>query len=117
MASDLRDTPWLLPALAVWLATMGTVALIGTHRQPSAGTRYDPASRRFFLPGSAAALFTVLAIFMLKYGVGVELAMQPALRHSASFTLTLAAVYGVLNGLFSWRPMALWRLAHKASAA
>lgn len=116
LTGDLRHTAWLVPALVIWLITAGTLLLIGANRPLRAGTRYDPATRRFFIPGSSTTLWTMLSIFMLKYGVGVELAMQPELRHSASFTLTLAAVYGVLNGLFTWRPLALWRMARNAAS-
>ena len=116
MTGDLRHTPWLLPGLGIWLLTVGAVLLIGTQRPPRTGTRYDPATRRFFLAGSAATLWTAMAMFALKYGVGVELALQPDLRQSASFTLTMAAVYGLLNGLFSWQPLALWRMARRAEA-
>lgn len=115
LTGDLRHTAWLLPALTTWLATVGTVLWMGTRRLHHAGTRYDPTTRRFFVPGSAATLWTVLAIFALKYGVGIELALQPELRHSAAFSLTLAALYGALTGLLSWRPLALWRMARQAS--
>lgn len=117
LAGELRQTEWMEPALALWVAAVGSVLLIGARRPPHSGTRYDPATRRFFLPGSGATLLTVLAIFSLKYGVGVELAMQPELRHSAAFTLALAAGYGVINGLFALRPLALWRMARQPVAA
>lgn len=117
LAGELRQTAWMGPALTLWLAAVGSVLLIGARRPPRSGTRYDPATQRFFLPGSGATLMTVLAIFSLKYGVGVELAMQPELRHSATFTLTLAAVYGSISGLFALRPLALWRMARQPVAA
>jgi hypothetical protein len=86
---------------------------VGARHPLPPGTRYDPLSRRFHLPGNALPLLTILAIFFLKYAVGVELAMQPELRHSASFTLTLAVLYGALNGLFALRPLKLWQLARQ----
>ena len=50
----------------------------------------------------------IAAIFLLKYGVGVELSMQPGLRLDPLFALSMAAGYGALTGLFSARPVALW---------
>lgn len=117
LAGDLRQTAWMGPALALWLVAVGSVLLIGAGRPPRSGTRYDPATRRFFLPGTGVTLLTVLAIFSLKYGVGVELAMQPELRHSAAFTFTLAALYGAINGLFALHPLALWHMARRPVAA
>lgn len=113
LAADLQQTSWLLPALTTWLISLGTALWIGTRRPKGIGTRYDHRTRRFFVPGSAAPLWTVLAIFSFKYGIGIELAIQPELRLSAAFTLTLAAMYGVLTGLLAWRPLALWRMARQ----
>ena len=50
-------------------------------------------------------------IFLLKYGVGVELSMRPGLRLDPLFALSMAAGYGALTGLFSARPVALWLMA------
>ena len=113
LSGEFRQTGWMAPAVALWLASVDAVLLIGARRPARSGTRYDPTTRRFFLPGSGATLLTVLAIFSLKYGVGVELAMQPELRQDAAFTLTLAALYGAINGLFALRPLALWRLSRQ----
>ena len=77
---------------------------------------YDPASGRFSVPGSVMPLLTILAIFLLKYTLGIELAMQPALRFEASFALAMAAGYGALTGLFASRPLGLWRLSSAARA-
>lgn len=113
LAGDLRGTGWLAPALAAWLVGVLAVWSVGASRPLQPGTLYDPMSRRFHVPGNALPLFTILAIFFLKYAVGVELAMQPELRQSASFTLTLAALYGALSGLFALRPLKLWQLARQ----
>ena len=77
-----------------------------------AGARYCNASRRFDLPGSAMPLVLIMGIFLTKYLVGVELAMQPALARDSAFALQIAALYGAFSGLFVARAMRLWRLAH-----
>lgn len=111
LAGDLRGTGWIGPALAVWLAAVALVWSLGARRPLRPGTRYDPVTRRFQIPGSALPLLTILAIFFVKYVIGIELAMQPDLRQSAPFSLGMAALYGALNGLFALRPLMLWRLA------
>ena len=116
LLGDLRHSAWALPALATWLATASQVLWRGARRPQPAGTTYNPTTRRFIVPGSTGALWTVLGLFMLKYAVGVELALQPDLIHSPGFCFALAAVYGLFSGGFSLRPLALWRLAHHTQA-
>jgi hypothetical protein len=117
LGADLSASPAAGLALAVWLLAASTVLLLGSLWAPRAGTRYDTASGRFQLPGSVVPLLTILAIFLVKFGVGVELAMQPGLRHDITFALGLAAVYGGFSGLFAARPLTLWRLAQTRTTA
>lgn len=113
LGSDLSSGPWLAPGLLMWLAG-GALVLVwrGPHALPP-GTAHDPASGLFTLPGSALPLLTSAAIFLLKYIVGVEQAMQPGLRLDSLFALSTAAGYGALTGLFAARFVALWLMASR----
>ena len=117
LGADLSATRFMGLALAVWGLAAGVMLLIASFMAPTTGIRYNAATRRFLLPGSALPLLTILAIFLVKYGVGVELAMQPGLRHEMAFALGLAAAYGAFSGLFASRPLTLWRLATARAAA
>ena len=117
LGSDLAATRWLPPGLLVWVLGAGLLLWAGTRTAPRAGTAYDPASRQFTVPGSVIPLLTIAAIFLLKYGIGVELAMQPALRSDPAFALSMAAGYGMLTGLFAQRSLMLWRMARTATGA
>ena len=117
LGTDLSASPSADLALAVWLLSASAMLIVGSLRAPRAGTRYDAGTRRFQLPGSVVPLLTILSIFLVKYGVGVELAMQPGLRHDARFALGLAATYGAFSGLFAARPLTLWRLARARTTA
>ena len=64
--------------------------------------------------GLLAALLW-LGIFLTKYIVGVELALQPALEHDTGVALQVAVLYGVFNGVFTARAARLWRLARRAT--
>ncbi len=83
--------PWVL---AVWLAGAAlTLALVGSRAAP-AGTGYNPASRSFTVPGSLVPLGLILGIFLTKYVVGVDLAMQPTLAGDGQYTLVVGGLYG-----------------------
>jgi hypothetical protein len=103
----------VLGTLAAWLGAAVAVAAITLAWLPSApaGTTFQAASRSFHIPGSPLPLVLIVGIFLTKYLVGIELAMQPALAHDATFSLEIAALYGVFNGLFVARSARLWRLA------
>ncbi|KQO24726.1 hypothetical protein ASF11_20575 [Acidovorax sp. Leaf76] len=104
-------------AVGAWMAAATAATCLALWFQPTApaGTLYDSGSRCFQLPGSAMPLALILGIFLTKYLVGVELAMQPALARDGSFALQIAALYGVFNGLFAARSLRLWRLVRSSA--
>jgi hypothetical protein len=102
--------------LLAWLAAAVGVAGLVLSRPLAPQTSYDPATRRFFLPGSWVPLVLMMGIFLTKYVVGVMLAMQPALAHQAGLALAVAALYGAFSGAFISRAARLLRLALRAQA-
>jgi hypothetical protein len=100
--------------LAVWLGT--AAAVIAAVAPGRSAARYDAASRSYAIPGSVMPLLLIVGIFMTKYAVGVELAMQPQLVRDAGFALPVAAAYGVFSGMFAGRAARLWRLALRPAA-
>lgn len=106
-------------ATGSWLVAAVAVTALGLWLHPAAptGTRYAVDSRRFQLPGSAGPLVLILGIFLTKYLVGVELAMQPGLARESDFALQIAGLHGVFNGLFAARALRLCKLARDARAA
>jgi len=103
----------LIAALGGWLAGFALAGLLLRRVRAPSGSRYEPSSARFHLPGSPWPLLLILAIFLLKYAVGVELAIQPQAARDLNFVLGVAAVYGALSGVFATRTAALWRLARR----
>lgn len=104
-------------AVLAWLAAAAMVTALALWFRPTApsGTRYTAPSRSFRLPGSPIPLVLILGIFLTKYFVGVELAMQPALAQDGLLALQIAALYGVFNGLFAARALRLLRLARQGT--
>jgi hypothetical protein len=114
VASGFAAQPW---ALAAWgLVATALLALL-LRRPLPAGVAYDPASRSFALPGSAVPLALLMGIFFTKYGVGVALAMHPALAHDPVFALLVCTLHGAFSGVFAGRAVRLWRLALRQGAA
>jgi hypothetical protein len=100
----------------MWLAgALAASAWIGAADAP-AGVAYDARTRRFHLPGSWVPLALLVAIFMLRYGVAVMLAITPARKGDAAFAAIVATLYGTMSGVFLGRMLRLLRLA-RASAA
>jgi hypothetical protein len=102
--------------LSAWLLAAAGVAAGVLQIAPPAGTRFDPASETFSVPGSVVPLLLILGIFMTKYIVGVELAMQGTQAHDAAFALPIALLYGGFNGIFTARALRLLRLSHGSVA-
>lgn len=109
VAAALGRSPLLPQALAVWLAAAMLLCALVTPGRSAA--RYDAAGRSFALPGSVVPLTLILAIFLLKYAVGIELRLAPQRLHDAGFMLAVTALYGGLSGIFLGRAARLWRLA------
>jgi hypothetical protein len=97
--------------LAVWLLAY-LAALAGVAQLPAPqGASFDVARGRVQVPGSAVPMALILSIFLTKYIVGVELAMQPAQAADPVFALTVALFYGAFSGIFAGRALCLLRLA------
>lgn len=104
------SAPDVLSWLVAGVLAAFVVSRIPLHDQ----TRYDPARRSFYLPGSYVPLALMMGIFMTKYAVGVSLAMQPGLARDAVFALVVCTLYGAFSGIFAGRALRLWKLALQA---
>lgn len=112
LAAAFAGSPQVLNIATAWLLTAvaGTMLALWLRSAPPAGSRFDPTSQTFELPGSAIPMLMILGIFLTKYIVGVELALQPAQAQDPAFALGVASLYGAFNGVFVARLIRLWRL-------
>jgi hypothetical protein len=101
--------------LLAWvLAAVLLAAAVGV--MPAAkGTSFNPQDRTFTVPGSWVPLALIMGIFLVKYVVGVEVAMNPRLPHDATYSLTYGVIYGAFSGIFTGRSIRLARLALRSS--
>ena len=89
-------------ALACWgIAAVGTVALVHRFSATRVVAGIKPGS--VMVRGSVLPLASMMSIFMLKYCASVAVVMVPTLRFDVLFTVTLCALFGVLNGYFFGR--------------
>jgi hypothetical protein len=96
-------------AIATWLVAAGVAfALLAPGR---ANAQFDPVQRMYRLPGTVVPMLLIAGIFMVKYVVGVELAIAPRLVQDPQYALTVAGLYGAFTGIFVGRAARLWRLA------
>lgn len=117
LASALARSAQTGAAVGIWLITAVAVTTLALWMRPGApaGARFDSATRRFYLPGSAVPLLLIVGIFVTKYVVGVELALQPSLAADAAFAMQIAVLYGMFNGWFAARALRLLRLVPRAA--
>ncbi len=116
-ASAFGKSPQFGYVLMTWLASAVLIAGLLSMTAPPAGTRHDAASHSFWIPGSWLPLALIVGIFLTKYTVGVDLAMQPQLAHDGEYTLLTGALYGLFSGAFAGRSARLWRLALRPATA
>lgn len=103
--------------LLTWSLTAGTVAWLVGRRPVPARIRYDPNTGVFHLPGSVIPLLLILGIFLVKYMVGVMLAIQPVLSENAGFILLISSLYGAMSGIFVGRAARLWQVSRRPGRA
>jgi hypothetical protein len=99
-----------------WIAASVITVWLASSRRAPASARYDGATGLFHLPGSWAPMMLIVGIFILKYAVGVTLAMRPELARMAEFSVAFAALFGACSGVFIARAGRLWKLSRPAGA-
>ena len=117
IAGAFGASPMFGYVMLTWML-VGAIAFaaVGMTNAPT-GTAYDSAKRTFFLPGSWAPLAMIVGIFLTRYVVNVDVAMNPMLARNGDYTLIVAALYGLFTGVFLGRASRLWRLAAERRGA
>ncbi|MEO7152374.1 MAG: DUF6622 family protein [Burkholderiaceae bacterium] len=69
------------------------------------GAHWSPDDTRLVVPGSRLPMLLFLVLFIVKFGVGIALGMQPALRDTTGLWFGASALYGIFSGLFIARAL------------
>ncbi|MBI2768909.1 MAG: hypothetical protein HYX47_04770 [Burkholderiales bacterium] len=115
--SAFSASPMFGYVLLAWAAGAALMFGLLAPLAPQAGASYNSTTRTFNVPGSLVPMVLIMGIFLTKYIVGVELAMQPGLAHDGQYTLVVGGLYGVFSGTFAGRAARLWRLALRPAGA
>jgi len=116
LAGVLSTFPHTIVPLATWAVGLLVALVAGRGLVRPRGAHWDTGSASFHVPGSWLPLALILALFMLKYAVGVALALQPGLGRELGFDASVGAAYGLFSGLFLARTASLWQLARAPRA-
>ena len=98
-------------AILAWGVGVGAALTLGRRFVTVRGARWSSETGALHVPGSWLPLALMLALFLIKYGVGVTLAMNHAMAASTTFGVCCGLAYGGFSGLFAARALGLRSLA------
>ena len=100
-------------ALAILAWAAGLAVAVGVAGAAGAwrGIAWSSREQRLQVPGSWWPMALIMALFAIKYGVGVTLAIQHGLVHDTVFASLVALAYGSFSGLSLSRGVAMWKAA------
>jgi hypothetical protein len=101
--------PWL-----IWLACVAIAVPLGQAMGRGVKVLADHQHCVMQLPGSWSTLVLILCIFVLKYALGYQAAVNPMVVNELWFTVFDAGVSGVVAGLFIGRFMAIMKSYRQA---
>lgn len=99
------------PSLLAWAAGVAAAVAVGRRVLPVRGASWSDAKAVLHVPGSWLPMALIVALFLIKYGVGVTLATEPTLAADTAFGMECGLAYGVFSGLFAARALALRAVA------
>lgn len=102
--------PQLLASLLGIALGLAVSLLAGVPR----GLAYDGATREVWVPGSPWPLILMMAVFALRFALGVLQARAPALAAAPEFLVGSRLVLGLFGGIFLARLVAVLLLVGRA---
>jgi hypothetical protein len=101
--------------LGAWLVALVVSAWAAKALGAWRGVTWSAATSRFEVPGSWLPMLIILSLFVVKFYVGVNVAMKPELKVDSQFSSIVCLIYGVFSGLFLARGLNFWTLRKGAS--
>ena len=106
-------------AIVAWGAGVATAIALGRGLMRARGASWSPETGLLHVPGSWLPLAMMVALFLIKWGVGATLAINHSMVSHTAFGAACGLAYGGFSGLFAARALGLRSLAsvRLASAA
>lgn len=104
-------------AVGGWGAGLAAALTLARPFVAVRGAVWQGDSATLRVPGSWLPLALIVALFALKYGVGVGLALHPHLANDTAFAGLCSLAYGAFSGLFLARALSLRAVAQRPSTA
>ena len=98
-----------LPALAVWALGLSAVSLLCIKIMPPQMARYEAESRKLVVTGSWLPLLVIIAIFSVRYAMGVARGMELEIARDRNVQLAVSLLLGAFSGFFLARGLLFWR--------
>lgn len=106
-------------AIVAWVVGVATAIALGRRLLRARGASWSPQTGLLHVPGSWLPLAMMVALFLIKWGVGATLAINHSMAGHTAFGAACGLAYGSFSGLFAARALGLRSLVsgRLASAA
>jgi hypothetical protein len=98
-----------------WVVGVGIAVLIGIRINRPRKISFSSETQLLSVPGSWIPLILMMAIFFVKYAVGVIHARQLPIIGEPAFIGAISFCYGILSGVFLARAFVIWRAAGRSA--
>jgi len=98
-------------AILAWAVGVTAAIALGRQFMKVRGASWSSETGLLHVPGSWLPLALIVTLFLIKYGVGVTLAMNHAMAADTTFGAFCGLAYGGFSGLFAARALGLRSLA------
>ena len=98
-------------AILAWAVGVTAAIALGRPFMKVRGASWSSETGLLHVPGSWLPLALIVTLFLIKYGVGVTLAMNHAMAADTTFGACCGLAYGGFSGLFAARALGLRSLA------
>jgi hypothetical protein len=94
-------------AILAWGVGVGAAIALGRRFMKLRGASWSSETGLLHVPGSWLPMTLMIALFLIKYGVGATLAMNHAMAANTTFAACCGLAYGGFSGLFAARALGL----------
>jgi hypothetical protein len=117
LSGVLRVATGIPIAIGAWLGGFALVAIAWRRALAVPGARWSDDTQTVHVPGSWLPLVLIVGLFLLKYGVGVTLAIHPQQGADPVFNGVCEFIYGVFAAMFWFRARSLRAVLPAGAAA